>query len=313
MQLELTAPCCLLLGLANVDGQICQLGVALHYPPIQLAARSSEAFSITGGRADLAAQQAERFLKHQNVPLGGEVEIEYAIPSFMGLGSAAMLGLSVASTFAALHGSPNHDASALAGAAGLLSDGEALEAHAFTHGGLLLVGEKGDLLRRQAIPIGGDERDWVWVCVLPRMPAGTPDTLEADRRAALHKAAPEIAAEAGQIVTDAMFPAVERDDIEAFARALDRVQMLNSAALDRQGTLNKLGDEDRQVLATMREHGALVCGRMAAGLGLFALVRGGGPSRAMRRALTERLGVFGSGVMASIADNAGVQLRITGE
>jgi hypothetical protein len=44
---------------------------------------------------------------------------------------------------------------------------------------------------------------------------------------------------------------------------------------------------------------------------LYALVRGGGPSRAMRRALTDQLGIFGGNVMASIADNAGARLRST--
>src|SRR6266496_1246725 len=106
MQVELTSPACLLLGVANVDGQPCQLGVTLQYPPIQLAAHSADTLLITGGRADLAYQQAERFLQHNNLPRRGEIEIELAIPSFMGLGSAAMLGMSMAGTFAALNGLP---------------------------------------------------------------------------------------------------------------------------------------------------------------------------------------------------------------
>src|SRR5262245_65275335 len=103
MQLELISPACLLLGMANVEGEPCQLGVTLQYPPIQLAARISDTLAITGGRADLAYQQAERFLQHSNLPRRAEVEIELAIPSFMGLGSAAMLAMSVATTFAALN------------------------------------------------------------------------------------------------------------------------------------------------------------------------------------------------------------------
>ena len=103
MQLELVSPACLLLGIVNVDGEPCQIGVTLQYPPIQLAAHNSDTLAITGGRADLAYRQAERFLKHNNLPRRGEVEIELAIPSFMGLGSAAMLAMSVAATFATLN------------------------------------------------------------------------------------------------------------------------------------------------------------------------------------------------------------------
>jgi predicted sugar kinase len=309
IQLELTSPACLLLGMANVGGQPCQLGVTLEYPPIQLRARSSDTLSITGGRADLAHQQAERFLQHNNLPRQGEVEIELAIPSFMGLGSAPILGMSVAATFATLNGLPVDDIPALARAAGLLADDETLEAQAFAHGGLLLVDRHGHTLRRCAIPPRGDEGDWVWVLVLPRVPGDTPATLEAERRAALDAASTQLADETEQIVTAELWPAAEHDDIVAFAQALERIQSHHDDALDRRGVLLKLSDAERQILAVMRENGALVCGRTLTGLGLYALIRGGGPSRTMRRALTDRLGIFGGTVMASICDNNGVRLN----
>src|SRR5262245_64645198 len=68
MDVELTAPACLLFGLVNLDGQPCQLGVTLQYPPVQLLARSAPALTITGGRADLAAHQAERFYEFYRRP-----------------------------------------------------------------------------------------------------------------------------------------------------------------------------------------------------------------------------------------------------
>jgi len=309
IQLELTAPACLLLGMVNVDGHACQLGVTLQYPPIQLAACSSAILLITGGRADLAYRQAERFLRHHHLPLQGEIEIELAIPSFMGLGSAAMMGMSMASTFAALNGLPVDDIPALARAAGLLTDDETLEARAFTQGGLLLVDRHGQALRRFAIPPRGDEGDWVWVLVLPRAHGDTPAILEADRRAALYAASVQLADETGRLVAAELLPAAERDDIAAFAQALERIQSLNDAALDHIDEPHALTNEERQILAVMRDNGALVCGRIPTGLGLYALIRGGGPSRSMRRALTDLLGIFGGTVMASICDNNGAQLQ----
>jgi predicted sugar kinase len=310
MQLELTSPCCLLLGLAQVEGEPCELGVTLQYPPIQLAAHSSNALVITGARADLAYQQAERFIQHHGLPPRGEIEIEYAIPSFMGLGSAALLGLSIAASYAALNGLPNGDTPSLAREAGLLGANGALEAQAFARGGLLLVGGGGAPVLCADVPPGGDERDWVWVMVLPRVPADTAATLEAGQREALHAAAPYLSAEIGQLTRE-LFAATTSDDIAGFARTLERLQALNDAALAQTGAPDPLGAHDRAILAVMREHGALVCGRAITGLGLYALVRGGGPSRAMRRALTDHLGIFGGNVMASIADNAGARLRST--
>src|SRR5438876_5484287 len=96
MQTELTSPACLLLGLAQLDGQICQLGITLQFPQIQLLARESPALAVSGARADLARRQAKHFFEHHKLAPQDEIEIELAIPQFMGLGSAAMLGLSIA-------------------------------------------------------------------------------------------------------------------------------------------------------------------------------------------------------------------------
>jgi predicted sugar kinase len=306
MQLELTSPACLLLGVVNIDGAICQLGLALQYPPIQLSARASTGLLVTGGRADLARQQAERFLAHHRLPGAAEIEIELAVPSHMGLGSQPLMGLAVARALAELHGLPIEQSAEHAAAAGLLTPGDELAARTFEQGGLLLVDAGGRAVRRQAIPPRGDEADWVWVLVLPRVPAKALARLEATRTTALRAVARSAVVETA-LLAETMFEAAAADDIAAFAGALGQLQLLNQAALDRAGKLAPLGDDDRATLATMREHGALVCGRAPGGLALYALVRGGGPSRAMRRALTERLGLLGPAVMASIVDCAGAR------
>src|SRR5215213_5057688 len=187
MQTELTSPACLLLGLAPLDRQICQLGITLQFPQIPLLARRSSALAVSGARADLARQQAEHFFQHHHLPPQAEIEIELAIPQFMGLGSAAMLGLSIARALATLHALPADDLDGLARSVGLADD-EALEMHAFAQGALLLVGEQGALLRRHAIAHSDEADDWVLVFVLPRPPAETPASLERDQRATLRAA-----------------------------------------------------------------------------------------------------------------------------
>ncbi len=305
--LNLSSPACLLLGLADIDGATHQLGLALSYPPVQLTARPSGLLLITGGRADLAYQQAERFLAAHDRPLQGEIEIELAVPSHMGLGSAGMLGLSVARALAELHGLPAGDPAALAEALGLRPE-EALERQAFAQGGLLLVAPDGSLTRRHAFAPDDDERDWVWVLVLPRVRPGTSDTLEVDRRAALRAAARHLSAETGALLAGALWPAAEHGDIAAFGQALEQFQQLNYDALRLSGQPHALSADEARALNIMRAGGALACGRIIGGMGLYALVRGGPASRTLRRALTDDLGYFGGTVMASLAAPVGATL-----
>jgi predicted sugar kinase len=307
-QIELTTPNCLLLGLVGLDGQIGQLGITLQFPPIQMLARDAAALAITGGRADLAHQQAARFFQQYSLPPRGEIEIELAIPQFMGLGSAAMLGLSIARALAALHGLPSADAQALARAAGL-ADAEALETHAFAQGGLLLVDGAGALRERREIAHADEAQDWVFVFVLPRVPADTPETLEYERRAALRAAAALLDAAATRSATSDLWSAIERDDFAAFAQAIAALRAANDEALARAGTLIAPSGDEQKILDLMREGGALSWGRTLTGLGLYGLIEGGGPSRDLRRALTTHLGYFGGTVMASIADNRGAAFR----
>jgi len=224
----------------------------------------------------------------------------------MGLGSAAMLGLSVAWALSTLRTLPIDDVAGLARAVGLADD-EALEAYAFAQGGLLLAGEQGALQRRYAIAHSNEADDWVFVFVLLRPPAATPETLDTDQRAALRAAARQLGAETSNIITGDLWPAAEHDDIEAFAQALACIHALNQAALARAGRSITLTAQEQTIPDIMRDAGALTAGRTLAGLGLHGLIKGGGPSRELRRALTERLGYFGGTVIASICDNSGVR------
>jgi len=308
MQIELTSPACLLLGLAQLDGQTCQIGITLQYPQIQLVARDSAGLSITGARADLAHRQAAHFFQHQGLSPQGEIEIELAIPQFMGLGSAAMLGLSMARALSTLHELPAISTAELAQAGGLDKD-EALEAHAFASGGLLAVGTDGVLLRRQTIAHQDEADDWVFVFVLPRPPGDTPEPIEVDRRAALRGSARHLSAEATSTIEDDLWPAIERDDFNTFAHALARLQALNVAALASAGQPATLAPHEQALLDLMRNHGALVCGRTLTGLAIYGLIKGGGPSRDLRRALVMQLGIFGGTVMATLCDNSGSTVK----
>jgi hypothetical protein len=152
----------------------------------------------------------------------------------------------------------------------------------------------------------------VFVLVLPRVPPGTPETLEADRRRALRDAAAQLDPQTGRVCASLLWPAAESDDIAEFARGLMAIQALNHAALAQSGQPPALSGDEQAILEMLRAGGALAWGRCIAGLGLYALIEGGGPSRELRRALTERLGYFGAAVMATLCDSAGAQQRVAG-
>jgi predicted sugar kinase len=315
MQIEITTPACLLLGLLDLGGAIGQLGITLQFPPIQLLARDSATLGVTGGRADLAARQAARFFAYHRAEgspagergaEGAEIEIELAIPQFMGLGSRALMGLTVARALAGLRGLPADDTQALALSVGLSAE-EALETHAFAAGGLLLIDDTGSVWRRARLADHDEAHDWVFVLVLPRVAPGTPDTLEDDRRSALMAATAHLDPATGRIAAEELWPAVERDDIAAFAQALAAIRTANDAALERAGHSSAFSADEQAIGAIMRAGGALAWGRTLTGLGFYGLIEGGGPSRELRRALTEHIGLFGGTVMATLADNAGAQ------
>lgn len=97
MLLEINSPCFLPLGLAQYDGAPAWVGLTLKFPIVQLRAQAhANTLWITGPRANLARERALRFAANRGRDFFAEIEIEWAIPSHMGLSSETMLGLSVA-------------------------------------------------------------------------------------------------------------------------------------------------------------------------------------------------------------------------
>ena len=202
----------------------------------------------------------------------------------------------------------------MAAAAGLGPE-HALEIQAYAQGGVLLVeapradGAVPRVLRRQPLE-HPQEKAWAFVLYLPRVPAGVPGTLEAERLAALLQAHPRLSAETGRLVDEALWPALMNDDIKAFGRALLSIQDLNAAALAQAGTATPLSDEEQGLLDIYRDNGAVAWGRSPTGLALFALIRGASPSVALRKKVVERVGIHAGTALAGIVDNTGARHAI---
>jgi predicted sugar kinase len=315
MQIEIAAPALLTLGLARFeDGAAALLGASLRYPALNLSARAADHLLVTGARADLGQAAAQRFLGTRGLPLTAEVEIELAVPALMGLGSEALMTLATAQAAAWVHGLPFEDPAGLAPAAGL-GPADALAVHAYAQGGVLLVEAPGPagappaVLRRQPLA-HKDPAAWVFVLYLPRPPAGTSPALESERLAALLGAAPHLSPESGRLLEQALWPALEGDDIARFGQALQMLQQLNQVALESAGGAAPLSDDERGILEIYAASSAVAWGRSPTGLALWALIQGAAPSVALRKQVVDRVGIHAGTVMGSIVDNRGARYAV---
>ena len=284
MTIEITSPCCIHLGFVLLNDKLCELGITLESPQIQLTARPSQQLAVSGARAEVAYQHATA------LHLTGDVEIEIAIPAHMGLGSDEMLRASVASGL---------NANGLEGPSGLYGQ-------AFTRGGLLLTGQDNQLIKRTPIAHVADEDAWVFVLVLPDVPDSLTEDFETQQLNALQTAAQHLRQD---VHTDVLFDAVERNNFDSFAKALDRIYAANIAAFATIDQPLDLTDQARHILDILRARGTAFASRTLTGLGIYGLIKGASASRALRKTLVDDLGYFGPLVMGSICDNQGARIK----
>jgi predicted sugar kinase len=302
--IELAAPACLLLGLSPSANGPVAVGLALQHPPVAIIAEPSPMLEVSGA-AFHVGQSAARRLSYT-----GNIEIELAPPLLMGLGAEPLLQLSVARALAEVSGAST-DAHALSAQLGL-DPLAALETAAFTHGGLLQVNVTAPEAATVRLPLAHHEdQAWVVVFFLPRPAEDDPDSLEAERRAALLAAAPHLSPETGRVLTEHLWPAAARDDFTGFASAVAALHQLNAAALAAAGRPLIPRPDAQAVLDLLRAEGVPACGQTLTGLGVFALIQGAQPSRDLRKKLMALVGHAGGTVMATITDNDGCRIKHT--
>lgn len=299
--IELAAPACLPLGLAqSVNGPVA-VGLALQHPPVAIIAQPSPVLEVSGAGYPIGQSAAQR------LPYTGNIEIELAPPLLMGLGAEPLLQLSVARALAEVNAASG-DARALSAQLGL-DPLAALETAAFIHGGLLQVNVAAPEATTARLPLAHHEdHAWVVVFFLPRPAEDDPDSLEAERRAALLAAAPHLSTQTSRVLNEQLWPAAARDDFAGFASAVANLHQLNMAALEAAGRPLLPRPAAQAVLDLLHAEGVPACGQTLTGLGVFALIQGAQPSRDLRKKLMALVGHAGGTVMATITDNDGCRV-----
>ncbi len=287
MQIELVSPCLLHLGCIWAE-QVCELGITLQYPQIQLSAQSHPQLEISGACADMALIAVKHLIGKYHQPLPATVEIESAIPIGMGLGAQSMMAESMRQVYSKWHPFEGSFRTSLAG-------------HAAKHGGLLLSNDDGLLQTRADLATHDDSAAWVFVLVLPNLPDDAPEDIESQQLACLCQACRPKQAGAN---SEELFAAAEQNDFAAFAHALAQIQAANEAVLNIPITA-----EEHTALDILRSTGAAMCGRALTGRGLFGLVQGGPASRDVRAALQHHYGYFGPQILAATCQNHGITVN----
>lgn len=302
-QFEITSPCCLPLGAVQADGKPALLGISLQYPPINLVVKPLNELSVTGARAPIARAQAQSWFDYHHLPPKAEIEIELAIPAHMGLGSEAMLGMSVGHGLADLGGLKDlRGLEEKREAVGLGSEW-ALETWCASQGGLQVVGTDGLSIKRHA-PKHDDGNAWVFVIHLPRALAETPASFESTQRLALIKAAHEVKSDLAPL-----WAAVANDDVATFAKELMLIQEGTTEALNKIGAPVVITEEAHRMLAAIRLSGGLAWGQSFGGLAVWGLVKGASASQEARVKMRRVMGYEGGTVTAAVTDNVGVKVK----
>lgn len=300
--IELAAPACLTLGLARTAVGPVAIGLALQHPPVAIIAQPAPVLEVSGAAFHLGQSAAAK------LPYSGNVEIELATPLLMGLGAEPLLQLSVARALAEV----NH--AQLEPARLDLDSLAALETAAFAHGGLLQINLAAPEALPARLPLAHHEDDaWAIVFYLPRPEDDDPDSLEAERRAALLAAAPHLSAETERVLQQQLWPAAARNDFAAFAVAVAALHRLNLEALAAAGTPLMPRASAQRVLDLLRAESVLAFGQTLTGLGVFALIQGAQPSRDLRKTLMALVGHTGGTIMATITDNEGCRVKHAGD
>lgn len=323
MHIEIGVPAVLPLAFASLSSdrgnKSVLLGIALQHPPTHFFAAKRNTLSVYGPQAHVARAFAQNILKNSETLGPIELKIESTVPSLVGLGSESGIALSTAQAITRLAGEDIDPADAQQAFQlwERLQTGydDPLTIHAAQNGGVVLVELEGDrpqLLRHKALKHRENEA-WAFVLHFPNLPDGTPDSLERDRLNLIKKAAPKLDHESEAIMLDQLWPALEREDIGAFGKALMRLRGLNQQVLQQVGEYPSISEGQQKVYKLFEEEDALAYGESFTGIALFALVHGATPTQLVRKRLLKEIGYHAGSYIASITDNEGVRHKIVEE
>jgi len=200
------------------------VGMMVDSPAVELTIRPADHFVARGFLASRIEKFAQAAAQHWRLPglPACEIVCQSSPREHRGLGVGTQLGLAVAAGLRRFLELPDLSAEALAGAVGR-GRRSAVGTFGFLQGGLLFDGGKlpgqplGRLTQRVAVPDA-----WRVVLVCPDATEGLAGQSEEHAFTQLPPIPPKVTKELLQLTEQAMLPALERADCEAFGEAVTR-------------------------------------------------------------------------------------------
>ena len=314
--LEIGVPAVLPLAIARleIDGVIksVMLGVTLQHPPIHFLVAKHKEMTIYGPRADIARHYAEAYAKKSRAKQAVEIRIDNTSPSLVGFGSEPLIALGAAQAVAWVNGHEFENVDALESHVNV-AHGDPLAYWGFKKGGFLLVElESGSndeipaLIRHQTIE-HRSHLAWAFVFHFPKVPENTSESIEQDRMAELRTAVSHMPLETGRIIIEQLWPALEQDDFESFAKALHSVRRINEEVMKSLNLWHEPAESSQKVFEVFEKEGVAAWGSSYTGIAAFGLLYGSLASQEVRTRLLKDVGYFSGQFEATISDIEGAK------
>ncbi|AEA47297.1 beta-ribofuranosylaminobenzene 5'-phosphate synthase [Archaeoglobus veneficus] len=218
-------------SLGRIDGGV---GISVNEPFVEVIGRRSDEVSVEGGiNADRFRNIALKLEKHFGFSATLEVKSDYR--PHIGLGSGTQISLAVATIYATLAGKKMsvRELASLVGRGGTSGIGVA----AFEYGGFIVDGGHSTKVKPSFLPSSAskappppviarhDFPDWKIVIAIPEL-TGAHGRAEVDLFSKNCPIPLEEVRELSHIILMQMLPAVVEEDLDAFCKALNRIQQI---------------------------------------------------------------------------------------
>ncbi len=309
-------PARLHLGLIDLNGDLGRiyggLGVAINHPNVVLEAQRSKVLMVSGEKAELTRDLADRFLKAYKIKESVAIDVKQVIPEHVGLGSGTQLALAVAASISRLFdvkASP-YELAAVMGRVAQSGVGTGV----FAQGGLVVEAGKNTqnsncktfpVIFRQNFP-----EEWRFVVAIPNAKKG----LSKESEISAFKNLPSLpAAEVGKICRLTMMkllPALIEKDIKNFGEALTQIQnIVGDSFVQAQGGRFS-SSPATQTIEFMLENVVSGAGQSSWGPTVYGVVESSEAEEVKAKTQAFLDGSVGGEVFVAKANNHGATIRV---
>ena len=319
MLLEIVSPAVLPIGFVkfeqNNEQKIGLIGFALQSPPTQMLIYPSDEFQISGACSHIGQKYCLDYQKFEETSVPGSIEIELAIPRFMGLGSELLIGLTIEQGLNWLIKkhvignqiwSKNRNYNAV----------DSLTTYSFQYGGINITSLNThkccvpELFYRSELNEKQQDKKMFVSLFLPRVNSTISDDFEEERNLNFLSTLSSVKSLSNSLDGNNLIQALLVNDFGTFASQLMKIIYQNYQASISSGNGIPYSKEELMIFNEMKANGALAYGRSATGLGLFSISLGRETSNEISSAIRKKTGFKRGTTLTTMIDNQGWSYKV---